>query len=109
MSTLFFARGRSLDLRKSSEFSLGRRGLEAIMVWSLKNGENLLLPLGSKSQKVFSFRGGKGGLPPDPLTRGSALNPAGGSPTDPVIGSCSALSLGVSTPHFFHLATPLFE
>ena len=55
--------------------------------------------------KRFSASGG-GTLPPDSLTRGSALDPTGGSPPDPVIGSCSARSPGASTPYFFTWRRP---
>jgi len=38
-----------------------------------------------------------GGFVPNPLTRGSALDPAGGSASDPVIGSRSALAMSLPT------------
>jgi len=44
---------------------------------------------------MFSFRGA---LPPDPLTRGSALDPAAGSAPDPLYIGTSHLYLGGGAP-----------
>jgi len=42
---------------------------------------NLRFPLNIQKQKVFQLQGGE--APPDPQTKGSALDPAGGSAPRP--------------------------
>jgi len=48
-------------------------------------------------------------LPPDSLTRGSALNPAGALPPDLVIGSRSALVMVRAPPLFSRSYTPMTD
>jgi len=91
-----------IDANPMSFYSGGGLGIGH----GLENDANLLLPLGTKSKKVFSFWGALPFPLSDHLIRSLPLDPAGGSTPDPRYGlALRALTMRVHVT-FFDLATP---
>ena len=73
----------------------------------LEKWTHLRLPVSVQKVKMFQVQGAS---PPDPLTRGSAPGPRWGlRPQTPVIGSRTALAMGLCSPKNCRLEPPLLH